>query len=130
MSVFDQFTNLYSLSKTLRFELKPEGKTLKNMREHLRWDEKLQTFFADQEVEDAYQTLKPIFDKLHEEFINDSLNSEQVKNIDFSEYLSEYLIEYKAKKVCNFSSHRRCSRIFFNVFPSGFSSNRRVLERE
>ncbi len=94
MAVFDNFTNLYSLSKTLRFELKPEGKTLDNMREHLGWNKDLQTFFADQEIEDAYQTLKPLSDKLHEEFINDSLNSEQAKNIDFS----EYLMEYKAKK--------------------------------
>lgn len=90
MAVFDNFTNLYSLSKTLRFELKPEGKTLENMHQHLRYDKALQTFLADQEIEDAYQKLKPLFDKLHEEFINDSLNSDQAKNIDFSEYLTEY----------------------------------------
>lgn len=90
MAVFDQFTNLYSLSKTLRFDLKPEGKTLETMRQHLRYNKELQTFFADQEIEDAYQKLKPLFDKLHEEFINDSLDSEQARIIDFSGYLTEY----------------------------------------
>lgn len=87
---FDQFTNLYSLSKTLRFELKPIGKTLDTMRENLRYDGSLQTFFADKEIEDAYQTLKPIFDKIHEQFITESLESETAQKIDFSEYLEKY----------------------------------------
>lgn len=87
---FDSFTNLYSLSKTLRFELKPVGKTLENMQKNLRWDKDLQTFLADHEIEDAYQKLKPIFDKLHEEFINDSLISKRAKSIDFSAYLTKY----------------------------------------
>ena len=69
--IFSEFTNLYSLSKTLRFELKPIGKTLENMRDNLKFDKNLQTFFSDQEIENAYQTLKPIFDSLHEEFITE-----------------------------------------------------------
>lgn len=89
-NIFSKFTNQYSLSKTLRFELKPVGKTLENMRNHLRWDKNLQTFLADQEIEDAYQILKPIFDTLHEEFITESLESDTAKNIDFSTYLLHY----------------------------------------
>ena len=90
-SIFDErFTRLYSLSKTLRFELKPVGKTLENMREHLRYDEKLQTFFADQEIEDAYQTLKPILDTIHENFINESLSLPEAEKINFTEYLEKY----------------------------------------
>jgi len=88
--MFDQFTNLYELSKTLRFELKPVGKTRENMNEHLKYDEVLKTFMADQKIEDAYQTLKPVLDALHERFINDSLELDEVKNIDFSEYLEKY----------------------------------------
>lgn len=34
-SVFDQFTNQYALSKTLRFELRPVGETLENMRNRI-----------------------------------------------------------------------------------------------
>lgn len=89
-SVFENFTNKYSLSKTLRFELKPEGKTLENMKIHLGYDKDLQTFLKDQAIEDAYQALKPVFDFLHEEFITDSLTSEGAKGLDFSPYLKHY----------------------------------------
>lgn len=88
--IFDAFSNQYALSKTLRFELKPVGKTLENMRDHLRYDKSLQTFMADQEIEDAYQILKPVFDLLHEEFITDSLESTIAQKIDFSQYLEQY----------------------------------------
>ncbi len=88
-SVFDEkFTNLYSLTKTLKFELKPVGKTLDNMRMHLKYDKNLQTFLVDQEIKDAYQILKPVFDKLHEEFITKSLESEKNKSLfNFENYL-------------------------------------------
>jgi CRISPR-associated protein Cpf1 len=88
--VFEQFTNQYALSKTLRFELKPVGKTREWMDKHLEYDADLQTFLKDQKIENAYRTLKPIFDSLHEEFISESLESETVSKIDFSQYLEKY----------------------------------------
>lgn len=88
--IFDDFTGKYSLSKTLRFELKPIGKTLENMRTQFGYDENLRTFLSDQNIEDAYQALKPIFDKIHEDFITESLESESVKSIKFSSYLDLY----------------------------------------
>lgn len=87
-SVFDSFTNKYALSKTLRFELKPVGKTLENMRRDFEYDKDLQTFLTDQRIEDAYQTLKPIVDKYHEQFITDSLDSTVAQNIHFAKYIS------------------------------------------
>jgi len=90
MNLFKKFTNQYALTKTLRFELKPIGKTLENMRDHFRYDKKLQTFLKDQEIEDAYQTLKPKIDDIHEKFITDSLESEEAKKIHFSGYLDVY----------------------------------------
>lgn len=89
-SIFDNFTRQYSLSKTLRFELKPIGKTRENMDANLEYDKNLRTFLADQKIEDAYQILKPVFDKLHEEFITKSLKSIVAKGIDFSEYFNLY----------------------------------------
>lgn len=93
--LLSQFTNRYSLSKTLRFELRPIGKTLDNMREHLKWDKELQTFMLDQAIVDAYQVLKPVFDSLHEEFITKSLENDEAKNISFAEYFDNY------KKILN-----------------------------
>jgi len=65
------------------------------MRKHIYkgendYDFDMQTFLHDQEIENAYQKLKPILDSLHEEFINTSLVSSMAKNIDFSEYLKAY----------------------------------------
>ncbi len=89
-SVFDSFTNLYSLSKTLRFELKPVGKTLEHLKKAQEYDPVIQTFMKDQEIEDAYQSLKPVLDKIHEDFITQSLVSPQAKSIDFSPYILAY----------------------------------------
>ena len=98
-SLFDNFTQQYSLSKTLRFELRPVGKTLENMHAQLEYNKDLQTFLKDQEIEDAYQKLKPLFDELHEEFITDSLDSVQAKQIDFSEYLALYEVKKELQTV-------------------------------
>lgn len=89
------FSELYQVSKTLRFELKPDERTLNNMRKHLRYDEKLQTFLADQEIKNAYNDLKPVFDYLHEQFITESLESRSAKEVNFSEYLKKYRDEGK-----------------------------------
>lgn len=89
-SVFSDFTNKYALSKTLRFELKPVGETLENMKDAFGYDKKMQTFLKDQEIEDAYQNLKPILDRIHEEFITQSLESEQAKQIPFHIYEKSY----------------------------------------
>ncbi|NJL96677.1 hypothetical protein HC864_02565 [Candidatus Gracilibacteria bacterium] len=89
-SIFSKFTNLYSLTKTLRFELKPVGKTLENMKNNLGYDIDLQTFLKDQEIEDAYNLIKPELDKIHEEFINEALTLNEDSDIDFESYFNEY----------------------------------------
>ena len=97
MNNFDNFTNLYSLSKTLRFELKPIGKTAETFKQ---WFEELKNtdldvkednnlFVKDQKIKDAYLVIKPIMDKLHEQFIEKAL-LDGAKNIDFSEYFESY----------------------------------------
>ena len=89
-SVFEKFTGKYALSKTLRFELKPDPITREWMNKHFEYDTKLQTFLKDQSIEDAYQTLKPVFDKLHEEFITSSLENSAAKKIVFADYFDLY----------------------------------------
>lgn len=82
--MFENFTNLYSLSKTLRFELKPVGRTRINI------EKANPKFIHDQEIENAYQVLKPVFDKLHEEFITKSLESAGAKKLDVKRYFELY----------------------------------------
>ncbi len=43
--IFKDFTNLYELSKTLRFELKPVGETQKMLKEN-------QIFFKDENIKE------------------------------------------------------------------------------
>ena len=92
----EKFTNLYSLSKTLRFELKPEPKTkeifekwIKNISDNQNEDEN-NLFLKDKKILKAYQSLKPILDSIHEQFIEKSLMSDKAKKINFTEYFEKY----------------------------------------
>ncbi len=78
---FADFTNLYSLSKTLRFELKPIGQTQAMLDEN-------KIFEVDENRKKAYDKTKPYFDRLHREFINESLSNAQLKGI--SEYFETF----------------------------------------
>jgi CRISPR-associated protein Cpf1 len=73
-SIFENFTNLYSLTKTLRFELKPteETKSLLQKTDNLG----LTPVATDKQIDELYNTkLKLMFDDLHEKFINESLSN-------------------------------------------------------
>jgi len=65
---FSQFTNLYSLSKSLRFELKPVGETLENL-------EKNGILSQDECRAEEYKKVKKIIDEYHKHFIEKSLKS-------------------------------------------------------
>ena len=93
-----QFTNLFQLSKTLRFELKPIGKTKKTFEQWLKEvkssepvaDKDNNLFAKDEKIKEAYLSIKPIMDKQHEQFIERSLTSDEAKGIDFSQYFEAY----------------------------------------
>lgn len=63
---FQDFTNLYELSKTLRFELKPVWETERLISEN--WLKE-----RDELRDIDYDIIKPIFDQLHDRFIRKSL---------------------------------------------------------
>lgn len=94
MKSLNQFTNLYQVSRTLRFELRPIGHTSKIFEQWLKekdcTDNDSNMFAKDQHIKDAYLAIKPIMDKLHEQFIEKSLCSQMAKDIDFSEYFKAY----------------------------------------
>lgn len=91
---YSDFTNLYQLSKTLRFELKPVGKTAETFKQWLsemnNSDKEENLFAKDKKIKNAYMVIKPIIDKLHERFIEKSLTSNKAKKIDFSPYIEAY----------------------------------------
>lgn len=86
MKTLDELTGLYNLSKTLRFELKPVGKTL----EHI---EEKGFLTQDKQRDKEYQLMKIIIDRYHKAFIAMCMNNCElkVKNTDDSyDSLEEY----------------------------------------
>ncbi len=71
----DEFTNLYSLSKTLRFELKPVGETAEKLEEFK--NEGLKTIVEqDKNRAKDYKEIKKIIDSYHRYFIDEVLSGE------------------------------------------------------
>ncbi len=103
---FSNFTNQYSLSKTLRFELKPIGSNGQRLSEEESSHLLTSIIKQDRKIKDAYVALKPVIDQIHEDIINQSLTSDEAKKINFSKYFEEYK-KGKAKKLDNFEKELR-----------------------
>ncbi len=88
-TIFDNFTNQYAVSKTLRFELIPDPKT----REFI---EKKGFVKQDEERADKYKKVKNIIDEYHKDFIEKALS--ELKLIGLSDYLILYLKADKDEK--------------------------------
>jgi len=84
MSIFDSFTHKYSLSKTLRFELKPIGKTLELIKQNKILEQ-------DKFRDDNYHRIKFYFDLLHRRFLEDALPKIKLDYTDYYNNLNDYL---------------------------------------
>jgi CRISPR-associated protein Cpf1 len=82
-------TNLYSVTKTLRFELKPIGKT----QEYIERDGILE---QDYHRADSYQKVKKIIDRYHKEFIEESLSGVNLTGLQ--KYETLYLMSSRDEK--------------------------------
>ncbi|HMY14245.1 MAG TPA: type V CRISPR-associated protein Cas12a/Cpf1, partial [Bacteroidia bacterium] len=84
-----QFINKYTLSKTLRFELKPIGKTLENIQtKGLLQQDAIRA--------KSYQEVKKLIDRYHQYFIELALDGLKLNNLqDFQE---QYLASPEEKK--------------------------------
>ncbi|MDD3281807.1 MAG: type V CRISPR-associated protein Cas12a/Cpf1, partial [Bacteroidales bacterium] len=86
MNSLENFTNLYSLSKTLRFELKPIGKTLEYI-------EKEGILTKDEQRLESYKKVKKIIDNYHKAFIEKALDGLELEMLD--DYYFLYQISKK-----------------------------------
>lgn len=86
MNQYTDLSGLYSLSKTLRFELRPVGKTLENI-------EKKGLLAQDEKRAEEYKQMKQLIDEYHKAFIAKSLCNFCLKQHSTEEYdsLEEYL---------------------------------------
>lgn len=86
---FEQFTNLYSLSKTLRFELRPVGETVRML-------EEMNVFRKDELIQNKYEATKPYFDRLHREFVEEALADVSLSGLtDYFEAWKEWYTDKK-----------------------------------
>jgi hypothetical protein len=91
---FGKFTNRYSLSKTLRFELKPIGKT----REMLEENEVLR---KDKIVHEKYQQTKPFIDRMHRDFVAEALENKLGGLDEYWQALRDWQTDKKDKVLQN-----------------------------
>lgn len=90
-SVFSNFTNLYSISKTLRFELVPTKTTEANIEN--------QNIFAKDKTRKAnYKVMKALFDFLHRDFIAQSLTNVEIDFEDFYTLYSQTFLKTREKR--------------------------------
>lgn len=74
-NLYSNLHNLYQVQKTLRFELKPQGKTKENM-------EKVGILEADEHRAEIYSKVKKYCDEYHKLFIDKSLSNIELNGID------------------------------------------------
>lgn len=75
---YSKFTNLYSLTKTLRFELKPTPETLRLLKDPVievaTKEKPINILQLDSYIHELYEEkMKPMYDDLHRVFISESL---------------------------------------------------------
>lgn len=92
MNDLEQFTNLYSVSKTLRFELRPIGKTKENIEQNGILE-------RDNQRAVDYKAIKKVIDEYHKVFIELTLDNYVDKLSDddkvvWEEALNEYYLLY------------------------------------
>jgi len=92
MTTFEQFTNLYQQTKTLRFELIPQGKTL----EHI---EQKGLITQDEERATSYKEMKKTIDGFHKYFIEMALSQVCLTHLeDFAKLYNAPNTEKKQEK--------------------------------
>lgn len=79
----DEFTGLYPVSKTLRFELKPQGRTLE-------WIEHRGILNQDEHRADSYKVAKKLLDHYTKHFIDECLSKLKENPDDFVEAIATY----------------------------------------
>lgn len=106
MKILENFTNLYSLSKTLKFELKPclpDGinETQKEKFLESFWDNYLggSLFQHDNERNESYPIVKELLDIFHRRFIKDALETFECDNSrTWGNLYNKYLADKKSKE--------------------------------
>ncbi len=82
-NIYKNFNNIYSVSKTLRFELKPQGNTLENIR-------KINLIEEDEQRFKDFQEVKKIIDKYFKYFIEKNLDGAKLEDHQIKQFVDSY----------------------------------------
>lgn len=98
-SIFSDFTKQYALSKTLRFELRPQGDTLKHIKEKglLKKDE--------QRAAD-YKVVKKLIDAYHKAYIEHALSHAQLSDEGLQTFYDAYVHPERDMALLNRAAER------------------------
>lgn len=108
------FTNQYQLSKTLRFELIPQGKTLDFIQE--------KGFLTqDEQRAESYKKAKKIIDEFHKKFIDNCLNNVSLPEIEI--LLNESLYFKTNKEEKEKKELENLQKKFRKIIADGFTKN-------
>lgn len=90
---YTDFTGIYPVSKTLRFELIPQGSTVENMKRE-------GILNNDMHRADSYKEMKKLIDEYHKAFIERCLSDFSLKYDDTGKHdsLEEYFFYYEQKR--------------------------------
>ena len=92
---FEDFNNLYTINKTLRFSLIPYRETL----DILKIEEEKNNFKNDREIAKFYKQIKQILDEFHSEFIDEAMKDFSFdEKKELKEFEDKYIEFIKAKK--------------------------------
>lgn len=88
-SIYGDYTNIYSVSKTLRFELKPQGKTQDYIEEN-------GILIEDEKRAKDYKRVKKLLDEYYKQFLEKALSVLELTDLDL--YYALYTNRYKNEK--------------------------------
>ena len=89
-SIFNDFIGLYPVSKTIRMELRPVGKTLEKIKQFNLIPE-------DKERAKKYKLIKPLIDDYHRRFIDEVLGGAELCDLEWKK-LGEAIRQYQKDK--------------------------------
>ena len=121
--IFKKFTGRYSISKTLRFELKPVGAT-KNFMDDLKKNLKDHYLKSDFERNEAYPEVKNILDDYYRYFIDTVLASDDLAGAKAQKIISE---AYKAYIEENYEEYEDQKMNCANILPVFLISKKKNL---
>ena len=87
----EKFIGLYHMDKTLRFELKPMGKTLENINNNGFIEN-------DNHRADSYKKVKKLIDRYHKYYIESVLGDFKLNSIQLEAYYNLYTQQSKTEK--------------------------------